>query len=215
VSRATLNEGHCGPQAKIGTVGSSNTPQHTIVVPVCCRTPKDIAITMNQPKWLRPVNLTHRQDRDRTEALWRNTSPESSATSTFETQRNHIPAIGLISEFENRTTKQLHRRPNLGWDDALKRVSTTSCSRSRNHEMRQDLPLLARGMVVEAQSMSQGQHSKRTGKLKKHCKGRLSYLSHSQLLNKSDIGTKVPVPVFSQEYLSADIRWYDGLNRFL
>ena len=81
--------------------------------------------------------------------------------------------------------------------------------------MRQDLPLLARGMVVEAQSMSQGQHSKRAAKLKSTPKGICVTESHSQLLNKSDIGTKVPVPVFSQEYLSEDIRSYDGLNRFL
>jgi hypothetical protein len=74
---------------------------------------------------------------------------------------------------------------------------------------------LPRGLVVEAQSMSQGQHSKRAAKLKSTEEGVCGTLSHSQLLNKSNIATKVPVPVFSQEYLSADIRWHDGLNRFL
>lgn len=203
VSRATLNEGHCGPQAKIGTGGSSNKPHRG---PRFRQNSKDLP----HPRF----SLTHRQDQESKTRLrlYGKITPRkvrSSTSPTIETQRKHLPASSLISEFENRTTKQLHRRPNLGWDDALKRASTiSSCSRSRN----QDLPTACQGHGCGSPINVSGPTFEAYSKAERHFA--LLKATINCLINL-DIGTKVPVLVFSQEYLSIDIRWYYGLNRFL
>jgi hypothetical protein len=116
---------------------SSNTPHHTMMDPVCTRTPRILPFCHHiQPAeyWRRLVNLTHRQDQDQdqTEALWRNKPPESSASPVIETQRKHLPASCLISEFENRTTSSFIAGPTLG---GTTRSSEPRRSRVRDPEL--------------------------------------------------------------------------------